>query len=175
MFTEKVSCLRLPISGGQRRFRGGDARPGCAMAPSELSQIQQHLKMRPLTALATAVRQFIQHGQDERAFKEEFDQNISFYEDDPRKPPRELEGSGRSSGWWRPHPLDLHPPNTPESEARLERVLKGEEKLDGHTFNVPPASRTYFEAQLKEVAQTLRLDHCYCLYLARQTQSEVCA
>lgn len=127
-----------------------------------------------MTALAEAVRYFIQHGEDESAGKSEFDLHLDAFKEDPRQPPPGVQVTpGTRPGWYRPHPLDLHPPNTQDSKQRLERILNGQEKLDGHSFHPDPTTRDNTLIQLDQLAQTLEVDHVYLLYLTRQIQSDV--
>lgn len=72
------------------------------------------LPNKPMTALYEAVRRFLEHPQDDTG-RADLEYHLGLYEADPPS------GSGAS---WRPHPLNLHPPPTPESQAAFQRMVQ---------------------------------------------------
>jgi hypothetical protein len=72
------------------------------------------LQRKPMTALYEAVRRFLEHPQDDTG-RAELEYHLGVYE-------AEAPGGGGSS--WRPHPLNLHPPPTAESQAAFQRMVQ---------------------------------------------------
>lgn len=72
------------------------------------------LPRKPMTALYEAVRRFLEHPQDDTG-RAELEYHLGLYEAEAP--------SGGGAGW-RPHPLNLHPPPTPESQAAFQRMVQ---------------------------------------------------
>ncbi len=72
------------------------------------------LQRKPMTALYEAVRRFLEHPQDDTG-RAELEYHLGGYE---------AEAPGGGAGSWRPHPLNLHPPPTAESQAAFQRMLQ---------------------------------------------------
>lgn len=83
------------------------------------------LQRKPMTALYEAVRRFLEHPQDDVG-RAELDYHLGLYEAEAPN------GSGSS---WCPHPLNLHPPPTAESQAAYQRMIQ--------VRNLGPSLRCY--------------------------------